>query len=337
MSSSENLSDLEQMPDDDAVAFWLVQRDQGVVLDDNPRFVAWLYASPNRLQAWNRAVALWEGFQNTSDPLLKAMRYDALTARRPGNVWKLGAIAASVAIMLIGGVVGWRIYGTGSDPGGASPVIPPDARPTFVADGAGPATFALLDGSQVTLNAKAAIAVRYSAQRRAVRLLRGQAFFHVVHDFARPFTTDAGGRVISDLGTDFDVLLRGRALSVTLVSGSIAVAAGADGAQHTLQPGQRLVVSPGQPDQIVAADLEDVSAWRTAYIEFHDEPLENALAQINRYGGAPARLADPTIRTMRLSGRFRAGDPSRFAGTLTEIYPLRIVDRPDGGVDITKR
>jgi ferric-dicitrate binding protein FerR (iron transport regulator) len=40
---------------------------------------------------------------------------------------------------------------------------------------------------------------------------------------------------------------------------------------------------------------------------------------------------------MRVSGRFRAGDPSRFAGTLAEIYPLRIVDRPDGGVDITKR
>ena len=338
MNSSENLSGPVPVFADDAVAFWLVQRDQGVVLKDDARFVAWLSASSRHLQAWNEAVLLWEGFDNSTDPLLDAMRQDALTARRwSGQGLKLAAIAASVAILLVGGAVGWRIYRTGAEPGPVSPVISADAKPTFVADGASPATFALPDGSQITLNAKAAVAVRYSAQRRSVRLLRGQAFFHVIHDSARPFTTDAGGSVISDLGTDFDVLMQGPALSVTLVKGSIAVATQTGGGQNTLQPGQRLEVAPGRPDRIVAADLEEVAAWRTAYIEFHDEPLNKAIAQINQYGGAPARIIDPSVRAIRVSGRFRTGDPARFAKALAEIYPLRIVSRPDGGVDITKR
>jgi transmembrane sensor len=328
----------DDMPIDDAVAFWLVQQDQGMVLDDDPRFLTWLSASSGNLQAWDRAQILWQGFENNSDPLLEAMRHDALAARRTsGKALTLGAIAASVAVMLVAGAVVWRIYGIGPQPGMTGPIVPPDARPTFVADGTGPATFALPDGSRVTLNANTAIAVRYGAQRRAVRLLRGQAFFQVIHDSARPFTTDASESVISDLGTDFDVLMRGHSLLVTLVSGSIAVATKVGGGQDTLKPGQRLEVAPGQPGRIMEADLEDVAAWRTAYIEFHDEPLEQAVAQVNRYGGAPVRIADRSIRGMRVSGRFRTGDPSRFARTLAEIYPLRIINRPDGGVDITKR
>jgi transmembrane sensor len=338
MSSFENISRPEDMSPNDAAAFWLVQRDQGVVLNDTPRFLAWLSASPDNLQAWNRAQALWQDFDNKSDPLLEAMRRDALTARRwHGATWTLGAIAASVAVMLAAGAVVWRIYGLGPQPGLVGPIVPPDARPTFVADGTGPATFALPDGSQVTLNANAAVAVRYSTPRRAVRLLRGQAFFNVIHDSARPFTTEAGDSVISDLGTEFDVHMRAQILSVTLVSGSIAVAARIGGAQDTLTPGQRLEAAPGQPVRIMAADLEETAAWRSTYIEFDREPLEQAVAKINRYGGAPARIIDSSIRAMRISGRFRTGDPSRFARALAEIYPVRIVSRPDGGVDITKR
>ena len=338
MNSSGNFFNPDGMPTEDAVAFWLVQRDQGVVLNDDPRFVAWLSASSGNLQAWNRAQALWQGFENNSDPLLEAMRRDALAARRwSGKTLALGAMVASVAIMLVAGAVVWRFAGTGAAPGMAGPIVPTDARPTFVADATGPATFALPDGSRVTLNANAAIAVRYSTQRRAVRLLQGQAFFQIIHDAARPFTTDAGDSMISDLGTDFDVLMRGRTLSVTLVSGSIAVAVKLGGRQDTLQPGQRIEVTPGQPGRIMAADMEETAAWRTTYIEFQAEPLEQAVAQINRYGGTPVRIIDRSIRVIRVSGRFRTGDPARFARALAEIYPVRVVPRPDGGVDITKR
>jgi transmembrane sensor len=323
---------------EDAAAYWLIQRDKGEILEGNPQFLAWLAAASDHLRAWDEAVALWESFEDRSDPLLDAMRRDALSARRGhGAVLKLGAIAASIIIMLIGGSVGWRMYESRPDGHQAGPIVPLDARPTFVAKGPGPATFTLPDGSLVTLNANAALAVRYTAGRRAVRLLRGQGFFHIVHDPARPFTTDAGENVISDLGTEFDILMRDHALSVTLVSGSIAVATKEGGGASMSTPGQMLEIAPGQLDRIVTANLENVAAWRTAYIEFHDKPLEEALAQINQYGGAPARLADLSIRTIKVSGRFRTGDPARFARALAEIYPLRIISRPDGGVDIVKR
>jgi transmembrane sensor len=337
MNSSRNHTGSESMSAHDAAAFWLVQRDRGIVLQDDSRFTAWLAASQSHLQAWNNAVALWESFENNTDPLLEAMRQDALAARRrPGQALYLGAIAAIIAITMIAGVVSWRIYGAKLTSEEITQLVPSDAKPNFVSAATSPATFALPDGSLVTLDANAALAVRYDAQHRAVRLLRGQAYFHIVHDSARPFTADAGGSVISDLGTDFNILMNDRSLSVTLINGSVAVAT--QGAiARTLQPGQKLQTAPGQAYRITAVDLASVVAWRTGYIEFHDEPLEKTIAQINQYGGAPARITDPLIRDMRVSGRFRSGDPARFARALAEIYPLRITSRPDGGVDITRR
>jgi transmembrane sensor len=123
---------------------------------------------------------------------------------------------------------------------------------------------------------------------------------------------------------------------VTLINGSIAVASsGAKPAKLT--PGQRLDATPGQPIRVSTVGIEGALAWRTGYQQFSDEPLEKAISQINRYGGAPARIVDPSIRMVRVSGQFRAGDPTRFARTLAEIYPLRLVDRADGGVDIARR
>jgi transmembrane sensor len=329
--------DLSSATADEVAAYWLVQRDQGMAVETDPRFISWLATSPNHAQVWDRTMALWNSFDGNSDPLLKAMRQDALAARRPAALshrWL--AIAASAVLMMVAGVAGWQILESRSKLQHLAQFVPPDAKPTFVAT-TDPETFVLPDGSIVTLNTNTALAVRYTTQRRAVRLLKGQAFFRVVHNSARPFTADVGRSTVSDLGTEFDILMNGRTLSVTLASGSVAVATEGGSTSRTLEPGQRLDATPGQEDRSTPVVLADALAWRTKYIELHDEPLEKAITEFNRYGGPPVGITDPAIRTMRVSGRFRTGDPSRFARTLAEIYPLRIVTRPDGGVDLQKR
>src|SRR4051812_11986926 len=114
MNSSEDLSGPDSMSPEDAAAFWLVRQDQGAVLNNEPRFIQWLSASPHHARAWDKATSLWKSFDGSSDPLLEAMRRDALTARRETSQgWKFGALAAGLAIMLIGGAVVWRIIGVG--------------------------------------------------------------------------------------------------------------------------------------------------------------------------------------------------------------------------------
>jgi len=52
----------------------------------------------------------------------------------------------------------------------------------------------LADGSQITLDSSSEVMVRYSANARALTLVRGQARFDVTHDVERPFTVTANGR-----------------------------------------------------------------------------------------------------------------------------------------------
>jgi transmembrane sensor len=266
------------------------------------------------------------------------MRRDALMARPPMQpALRWGMTAASLAAVMLVTALGWRVINPLSGTRAPGQAIPANAAPSLVAGAGGPSTFVLADGSRVTLAANAALAVAYGGQRRAVRLLRGDAFFSVAHDAARAFTADIGDRTLSDLGTEFDAHLDGRTLSVTLIKGSVAVRSPGGASPAILTPGERLDASPGQADQISAVDVDSVPSWRIRDLEFHDQPLDAAISAVNRYGGAPARIVDPSVRGLRVSGQFRTGDPTRFAATLSDIYPLRLTHRADGGVDIAKR
>ena len=48
-------------------------------------------------------------------------------------------------------------------------------------------TVTLADGTRVTLDGATRLEVRLGARRRQVELVRGEAFFDVAHDAARPF------------------------------------------------------------------------------------------------------------------------------------------------------
>jgi transmembrane sensor len=326
------------MSADDAVAFWLVKRDRGAALEREPAFVAWLAASKDHAAAWERGVALWDGFEAGDDLLLEAMRRDALSARRPSpRLQQWGLAAACAALILVIGGIGWRTLAPAPASDGSGQLIAANAIPTFVTAVGAPSIFPLPDGGQVTLDTDSALAVDFSRGRRAVRLLRGQAFFSVIHDPDRPFTADVEGRTVIDLGTDFIARIDGQTVSVTLVKGSLAVSSADARQRETLTPGQKLEAAPGLSDHVTMVDLDQALAWRTGYLEFRDEPLDHAIAEMNRYGGSPAEVTDPSLRAVRVNGRFRTGNPTLFARALSELYPLRLVNRPDGGVDIDRR
>ena len=320
----------------DAAAFWLIRRDRGATLEDEPEFTSWLAASQEHADEWRRIVSAWDNIEAGDDLLLAAMRRDALAARAlSGSHMWWAAAAACAAIIGVVGAVGWRSFVGG--PVTDAQLIAENARPTFVSAVGAPSAFPLPDGSQVTLDTDSALAVAFTDGHRAVRLLRGQASFSVIHNAASPFSVEAGGRKITDLGTEFAVRMGAQSLRVTVVSGRVFVSSTSGAAPHTLAPGQELDAATGRNDQIVTVDVAQTLAWRTGYLEFHGQPLDQAVAEMNRYGGSPVGVADPSLGTLPVSGRFRVGSPARFAQALSDVYPLRLKPRPDGGVDIARR
>ncbi|HBC07401.1 MAG TPA: iron dicitrate transport regulator FecR, partial [Rhodospirillaceae bacterium] len=106
-------------------------------------------------------------------------------------------------------------------------VVAPQVRLLLAADhvtGAGETTtVALSDGSEVDLAADSAVKTNFTAGRRELALLRGQALFRVAKDAGRPFVVDAAGYSVTVTGTAFDVALTDRSLAVAVAHGSVRV------------------------------------------------------------------------------------------------------------------
>jgi hypothetical protein len=56
--------------------------------------------------------------------------------------------------------------------------------------------------------------------------------------------------------------------------------------------------------------------------EFDAVPLTRAIAQFNEVNATKLFLVDPEIGDLHISGRFRLGDPNRFADMISRILPI---------------
>jgi transmembrane sensor len=194
---------------------------------------------------------------------------------------------------------------------------------------------ALEDGSAVTLGAGSAIATDFSAGRRAVTLLRGEAFFRVVRDPARPFTAQAETLTVTVTGTAFDVGFTDRSYAVTVASGAVRVAhAGAAGTRDVaLSPGQRLVIDRRTGDAVrTAVAAEDIAPWRAGRLIVEDAALPDVVDAIRRHHRGAVLVISRSLRERRVTGVYDLSDPVRalralagpYGGVIREVPPYLI-------------
>ena len=93
----------------------------------------------------------------------------------------------------------------------------------------------LVDGTVIELNTASRVQVDYTAQRRSIRLMQGEAFFTVNKDPHRVFEVAAGSGVVRAIGTAFAVRFNEQALTVSVTEGKVALAAVSSQASQTSQ------------------------------------------------------------------------------------------------------
>jgi transmembrane sensor len=194
----------------------------------------------------------------------------------------------------------------------------------------------LQDGTVVHLAPQSAVDAHYTAERRAVTLLAGEAFFEVVPDAQRPFVVEAQGLEARALGTAFDVRLAPRSLSVEVESGAVAVRHA--GSEARLGPGDRLTIDrdngAAQRDRPGA---DDIAGWRDGRLFVEDATVEQVVEALRRYQPGWIVIADERLAAHRVTGLYDLREPSRAlralvqpaGGRVREVTPLlRILSAP---------
>jgi transmembrane sensor len=201
----------------------------------------------------------------------------------------------------------------------------------------------LSDGSLVTLNTATEIRLHFSADRRGVELVSGQANFEVAKDASRPFVVTAGGSEVRAVGTQFDVYKTADKVTVTLIEGKVAineapVAAGATAVEVNLAAGEQLSYETKTGAvRRVSADIPRVSAWRARKLDFSDTPLADAIVEANRYSRVQIELDAPELQGARISGTFEAGRNDLFVEGLQTYFQLNVDRSADRRIVLTAR
>lgn len=181
----------------------------------------------------------------------------------------------------------------------------------------------LEDGSRVHLAPESAIAIAMGPDNRHVRLLRGEAWFDVHHDPARPFEVEAGRDRITVLGTAFDVRRGANGIDVAVARGRVAVQLADKPPLTPLAAGEALSInSDGLQRGLVRPDR--VASWRAGRAIVEDRPVATLIDRLRPWYGGYIVARGPGLERRRITGVFDLRHPDRALDALSRLDAIRV-------------
>lgn len=167
----------------------------------------------------------------------------------------------------------------------------------------------LSDGTKVFLNAETELKypVVFVGDKRIVDL-KGEAYFEVAKDAAKPFIVRVNGAEITVLGTSFDVNTYGDDgyVYTTLVNGKVQVVSGKNGQEEVLHPGMQSVMDIETGKLVVhEVDVEPFVAWREGRFVFRTITLDLIMRQLQRWYDFNVFYQNPELKDYEFRGVIR--------------------------------
>lgn len=302
---------------DNQAARWAALRDSGELTpEQQEEFKQWLSADKRHLGAYARAegtlvrVDRVHGAAVSGSSVFQATKVSKWSRRK---VVLTGAAAASVATV---GFTAAQIWENGREQ-------------MFATDIGQLREVLLADGSVITLNTNSKVAVRYTAEVRNIRLLRGEALFDVAKDRSRPFVVLANGTFVRAVGTSFTVsVLPQQPVQVLVREGTVEVKRKEFASSAPVRVGANTKAvapndAPIKATAIPTAKLDRDIAWKDGRLAFDDETLEDAVDEYARYSDVQI-VVDPAISQKTITGVFGSNDPIGFAKGVASVLGLAV-------------
>jgi len=285
---------------------------------------AWRQADPAHARAWHHAERAWRLLATRKpQPALPPRNPPAVVlTSRMARVPVAARLAAGVAAALV--VLFAVLY---------LPATLTRLRADFASETAELRQITLEDGTVVHLSPLTALDVRFTADRRSVTLLAGEAFFEVAPDRGRPFEVQARELSVTVVGTAFDVRISDDALSVGVQHGAVEAHAGfaASPSPVRLGPGDRFVVDRRSGHvRRTKVPPEEVASWRGHKLFVEGATVAEVVDELRRYRSGWIVFAGGGLADQRITGLYDLQDPDAalrilvgsLGGRVREVTPL---------------
>lgn len=316
-----------------AAARWLARRDRGLSGAERAAYEQWLNERAEHAGAIARLERSWSRLDalRALAPATGTVINPDLLAPRRRRAWLWPSALAAAAALAVAALSWWR------------PLAERDAP--VVAMHPGPAQMTLADGSLVELDREAEIELRFTPERRGVRLRRGQAHFTVAKDAARPFVVAAEQFAVRAVGTAFTVQLEEQAVSVLVTEGTVQL-----GELHTagdvgspardltaVTAGQHAFVRGGEAGaeprlvirDVARTEIDEAVAWQRMRLDFDNLPLREVVEIFNRFNARQLLIADRPTGELLVGGSFRADNVEPFVRLLDTGLGVSVTPQGD--------
>lgn len=294
---------------------WLALLHSGEATDaDRARFDAWLQADPRHRHAYELLQLMWTDISK----LRQLSDLEPVPARRPAPTpMAKQALPWAAAAAIVGFGIFVARYETSPAPEVATAAEFSQDYATQLGE---VRAVQLPDGSSLTLGAYSRAAVKISSNERRVNLTRGEAYFEVAKDAARPFFVDAQSAAVRVVGTRFDVRLGSSHVRISVDEGAVAV----NDRPAAVNGGQRIdVLSNGSLTEPTPIDQGETAAWREGRLVYDGAPLSEVVADLSRYRAA-VTLKSPAAGELRVTAGLRVEQIDQFVDRLPDILPVRV-------------
>ena len=327
----------------DLAARWVVRQDRRLSEVEAAELKMWLAADPRHAAAFEQSTASWRIFRDIG----AAARRMPAEASRSRTRWALLGVGGLAAVLML------SFLSFNRQSGPATPIR--DTGASVANATAAPTTRRLTDGSVARLKDGAELAVAFSPAERRVRLIRGEAFFSVTKDAARPFLVEVGNVTVHAVGTAFAIRYEPHAVDVLVTEGTVRVtpptpAPASPGTKESpdasalVGAGHRAVVArspePQAPPVVVMAvskqEIAQSLAWSDPMLELAGATLGELVTTFAQRSGRKIEFGDPALGAVRIGGRFPTDDVDGFVHALEEICDVKSERRADGSIVLRK-
>ena len=258
---------------------------------------------------------------------LQVDRFARPAANRPGTRrWRIVASLATAAAIVVVAIA----IRNNRRPAVVSPAMTAMSYSTAVGERD---SVRLADGSTVILGPSSQLDVvaGFGGAAREVAL-RGEGYFVVIHDAARPFTVHSGGATIVDVGTSFVVRDgEGSTVHVAVTAGSVRVSLrSASDSGVVLAAGDAVTLSSDAVGQVAHGTMTgDDTAFARGALVFRDAPMSQVSAELRRWYGIELRLTDSAVARRRLTATFAGESPEEAMAIIGAALGARVERRGD--------
>lgn len=309
-----------------ARAWWVRLHSGKATRADADAFRAWATHSAEHAQAWREVIRVWSAL----DPLLaeEAVRRESRAGRfswsgvsqalrSPGRRAFLGgALTASVAA-------------------GVLAVEPPLGLWPSVGELS--ADYRTATGEQRQVAMGADVSVRMNTQTlvnrigrgetpRGIELVSGEA--EIVTANTADFFVEVAGGLLQARAARFNIRHTGPQVCVTCIDGRVLVTVA--GQQRSLEAGRQVVYDRSGVQEVVRADVVNVSTWRTGRLSFDRTPLSEVIEEINRYRPGKVILRNEALGRTLVRMQLSLGNIDNALSMIRELYGAQVRSLPGG-------